>query len=152
MRIFVALFLLISVLAQASQAHEFNPDQVEVMDAEAEVLDGDTTTLFVQMTIANGAPTTKILGFETDQGKIGDWIEIRRFFGREQLKVLEEKTVRTKTLYNMHRPDSYLIITNIDPIVYTCEYGFILVDIVFEDGERVPVAAWIDPLYTQICG
>ena len=120
------------------------------MDANAEVLDGDTSTLFVQMTIANGAPTTKITGFNTRFGKIGDWVEVRRFFGRETLKIIKTKTIRTQTLYEMHRPNGYLVITDVDPIVYTCNYGYILVQVEFED-DILDAAVWIDPLYTQIC-
>ena len=55
--------LLIAILTFAlgssqTWAHEFQPDLVEIFDARADVLDGDTSTLFVSLTVANGAPTT----------------------------------------------------------------------------------------------
>ena len=145
------LAILALLFAPAAWGHEFEADRIEVMDANAEVLDGDTSTLFVQFTVANGGATTKLLGFETTRGKIGDWVEVRRFFGQESVKVLETKTIRTRTLYEMHRPDGYLVITDVDPKVYTCDFGYLLLHLLFEDGEGIDVAVWIDPLYTQIC-
>ena len=148
-RVFLPLILAFLPFHAAS-AHEFEADRVEVLDAVADVLDGDTSTLFVQMTIANGAATTKVIGFETRDGDVGDWIEIRRFFGREHVAVLEQKTVRTQTLYMMQRPDGYLVIENVDPRVYTADFGYVLMHVFFEDGTSLDVAAWIDPIYVEI--
>ena len=145
------LTILAAFFVAEASAHEFDAESIDIMDANAEVLDGDTSTLFVQMTVANGAATTKIVGFETNRGKIGDWVEVRRFFGRESVKILKTKTIRTRTLYEMHRPDGYLVITDVDPRVYTCDFGYLLLHILFEDGTGIDVAVWIDPLYTQIC-
>ena len=146
-RLFLFCLLILSSLAQA---HEFDAERIEVFDANAEVLDGDTSTLYVSMTIANGAATTKIVGFETSRGTVGDWVEIWRFFGRERVRLIEEKTLRTRTLYQMQRPDAYLVIREVDPLVYTADFGYIMVHILFEDGTGLDVVAWIDPIYVEI--
>lgn len=131
-------------------AHEFEADRIEIFNARAAVLDGDTTTLFVTMTIANGSATTDLIGFETTRGTVGDWIEVRNVFGRERLKVLERKTIRTRTLYELQMPDAYLIINDVNPNVYTADYGYILLHVLFDDGTGRDVAAWIDPIYVQV--
>lgn len=131
-------------------AHEFEADRIEIFNARAAVLDGDTTTLFVTMTIANGSATTDLIGFETTRGTVGDWVEVRNVFGRERLKVLERKTIRTRTLYELQMPDAYLIINDVNPNVYTADYGYILLHVLFGDGTGRDVAAWIDPIYVQV--
>lgn len=150
----MARFVFLLVLAFAphgwAHAHEFDAERIEVLEADAEILDGDTSTLYVSMRLANGAATTKIVGFESRNGTIGDWVEIRRFFGRERVRLLEEKTVRTQTIYEMVRPDGYLVINDIDPIVYTADFGYLLLHVLFEDGAILDVAVWIDPIYVEI--
>ena len=132
------------------KAHEFDAERIQIYDAHADVLDGDTSTLFVQMTIANGGATTDLVGFETDRGTIADWIEIRRVFGREQVKVLTKKTLRTQTVYELQQPDGYLVIKDVNPSVYSADFGYIRVHALFEDGQGLDVFAWIDPVYVQI--
>ena len=151
MRFFLTLFCLLGLwFFTSASAHEFDSEQIDIFDARADVLDGDTSTLFISMTIANGAATTALVGFETNLGTIGDWIEVRKIFGREQVKVIEKKTIRTRSLYHMQRPNAYLMITNVDPRVYTADYGYIKIHVLFEDGTGLDVAAWIDPIYVEI--
>ena len=102
------------------------------------------------MTLANGGPTATITGFETNRGTVGDWVEIRRIFGREQVRTLERKTLRTRTLYEMQRPDSYLVINDVDPLVYSADFGYVLVHVLFDNGAGLDVAVWIDPIYVEI--
>ncbi len=148
-RLTLLCLLFLAPFVQA-QAHEFEADRVTAADAIAEVLDGDTSTLYISMTIINGAATTKIVGFETPRGVIGDWVEISRFFGRERVRILEQKTIRTQTAYEMQRPDAYLVINDIDPLVYSADFGYILIHVLFEDGTGMDVIAWIDPIYVEI--
>ena len=145
------LLLALAVLAAPfAQAHEFEADRISIMDATADVLDGDTSTLFIGMTILNGAATTDVIGFETNRGKIGDWVEVRRVFGKERLKIIKRKTIRSQTAYEMHRPDAYLVIKNVDPTVFSADFGYIQIHVLFADGSGIDVAAWIDPVYVQI--
>lgn len=150
MTVRLILILFLGFIPGMVSAHEFEPDRLIIDNAYADVLDGDTSTLFVQMTIANGAATTDLLGFETDEGTVGDWIEIRNIFGRERVKVIEKKTIRSQTVYEMQRPYAYLIIEDVDPKVYTSAFGYIRVHALFEDGQGLDVYAWIDPIYVQI--
>lgn len=137
-------------LAPVAHAHEFEADRISIMDATADVLDGDTSTLFIGMTILNGAATTDLIGFETNRGKVGDWVEVSRVFGKERVKVMKRKTIRSQTAYEMHRPKAYLVIKNVDPSVYTADFGYIQIHVLFADGSGIDVAAWIDPVYVQI--
>ena len=147
-RLFSVLFAFLAPIWAA--AHEFEADRITVFDATAAVLDGDTSTLFVSMSIMNGSATTDLVGFETNRGTVGDWIEVRRAFGREQVKVLEKKTIRTGTIYDLQQPDAYLVIEDVDPSVYTADFGYILIHVLFEDGTGLDVAVWIDPIYVQV--
>ncbi len=131
-------------------AHEADGDRIDIFDAQAHVLDADTSTLFVTMSIANQTTTTSLVGFETAQGQVGDWIEIRRVFGRERVRVQTRKTLRTGSVYHMQLPDAYLIIKDVDPAVYRASYGYLLVQAVFDDGTRLDVAAWIDEIYLRV--
>ena len=151
MPLLLCVLLFMCVLSpNVARAHEFDPERIEIFDAKADVFDGDTSRLYVQMTIANGAATNTIVGFETNRGTVSDWIEIRKIFGRERIKALTHKTVRTNTLYEMQRPDGYLVITDVDPTVYSADFGYILVHVLFADGAGLDVAAWIDPIYVAI--
>ncbi len=146
-----AVLVLIALgIPMGALAHEADEDRIDIFDAQAHVLDGDTSTLFVTMSIANQTATTSLVGFETSQGQVGDWIEIRRVFGRERVKVQTRKTLRTNSVYHMQLPHAYVIIKNVDPAVYRASYGYLALQVSFDDGTRLDVAAWIDEIYLRV--
>ena len=149
MACFLALLILMLGSGGAS-AHEFDAEQIEIYDAHADVLDGDTGTLFVQMTIENGAATTDLVGFETPHGEVSSWIEVRRVFGKDVVRSITRKTLRTKTAYELQQPHAYLIVEHIDPVVFTANYGYLPLRVLFNNGEQRDVIAWIDPIYVQV--